>query len=133
LELSTHPLILKASIFKLLLQTIGLIRVSASFTAGSAVLLIVHFSLPVFIFLVASDEEPIHLVEFRQISHHPLPLFQARSHCLDGFFQFGYSCILSLIVLGAACTTGDLHPLDIRSTGLAGFQSDIGLLQLPQC
>ena len=54
---------------------IDLIRVSASLTAGSAVLLIVYFGLPVFILLVTSDEEPIHVVEFREIRHHPLPLF----------------------------------------------------------
>jgi hypothetical protein len=75
LELSTHSLILQASIFKLLLQPIDLIRVPASLTAGSAVLLIVDVRLPVFKLLVASDEEPFHLVVFRQISHHPLPLF----------------------------------------------------------
>jgi len=130
LELSTHSLIFKASVFKLLLQTIDSIRVSASFTAGSAVLLIVYFGLLVFILLVMSDEEPIHVVEFPEISHHPLPLFQARSHCLEGSFLFDYSFVLPMIVLGAACTTGGLYPLDIRSTGLAGLQSDNGLLQL---
>jgi hypothetical protein len=83
--------------------------------------------------LVTSDEEPIHVVEFPEISHHPLPLFQERSHCLEGLFLFDYSFVLPMIVLGAACTTGGLYPLDIRSTGLAGLQSDNGLLQLRSC
>jgi len=79
--------------------------------------------------LVTSDEEPIHLVEFREIIHHPLPLFQARSHCLEGSLLFGYSFVQPSNVRGAACTTGGLHPLDILSAGLAGVQSDIGPLQ----
>ena len=55
---------------------------------------------------------------------------QCQLGCLKSSLLFGYSLVLSLIILGAACTTGGLHSLDITSAELAVVQSDIGSLQL---
>ena len=47
------------------------------------------------------------------------------ARCLRSSLLFGYSLVLTLIIFGAACTTGGLHPLDFTSAGLAVVQPEL--------
>jgi len=72
--------------------------------------LIVQIGLPVFMLLVTRDQEPIDLIEFREVMHHSLPLFQASSRCLEDSLLFLYSLSLPTSEFSALATTDNLQP-----------------------
>jgi hypothetical protein len=72
--------------------------------------LIVQIGLPVFMLLVTRDQEPIDLIEFREVMHHSLPLFQASSRCLEDYLLFLYLLPLPTSEFSALTTTDNLQP-----------------------
>ena len=67
---------------------------------------IVQIGLPVFM----RDQEPIDFIEFREVMHHSLPLFQASSRCLEDSLLFLYLLPLPTSEFSALTTTDNLQP-----------------------